>query len=592
MERPDEKAATPSRFDPKTRSGRAAWAALIFIDALVFNLIYFLLLRSILLAPVGLSGSFAILFWGLAFVAALAGSHTLRYGRPTARAALLGAELAFFLIIAVAFAVLAGTTVAHKGSDWSWMRVEMIKIPHWLAMHARLSPVFTAAFFAVLAGLAALRVFATRPRWTRWTPLLAFAIYAVLVVRGMSVYLHEVSGQPGALRALDFYFGYILLFCAPGAAYVGLSLARRRIWAGRLIPLVLHMSLLSLNYLGVLPLHVHRGPLADADVPALADRVGVRRLYPPPGAEPDGSFAFLRKIVLTPDTLFVNYGPTCGMYAIDRRTGGGRWIYLRGLMRETRLSGDGRHVFGLNWQYGDFVAISVDPFERACRSDLFNAGIATPWGMDGDGDRLFVSNVTFPLVAELRLRPENGPCAVYLERTFDFHARGFTPFTDGAYDVFLDKERNRLYVALAMLDAEGGVGLMELDLDRWEVARQVKTRSGPVIVPVPERRAVLMPAYWGDAVYEISLDTMSVTRTIQAAPNVMSIVRDARRNRLYALSRAGGLMLVIDDDSGGALAALDAGAKPYALALDERTDQLYVGSAEGIFEIDLNRFTW
>jgi hypothetical protein len=185
---------------------------------------------------------------------------------------------------------------------------------------------------------------------------------------------------------------------------------------------------------------------------------------------------------------------------------------------------------------------------------------------------------------------ERGNCHVTVNRKINFHATGYTRFPDGAFDLHLDRARNRLYVMVGMLDGKYKMGLVEMELSSFKVLRDLRLPAGPTLVAVRGRNTALLPSYYGDQIFEVSLPDMRLVRTIPAAPTITEIEQDEKRGVFYATSRTAGELLVIDDARGEVVRSFAVGAKPDALKLDAAADQLFLGSARGIFRIDLPRF--
>jgi hypothetical protein len=111
-----------------------------------------------------------------------------------------------------------------------------------------------------------------------------------------------------------------------------------------------------------------------------------------------------------------------------------------------------------------------------------------------------------------------------------------------------------------------------------------------VLVPVHGRETLLIPSYYGDLIFEVSLPQLALVRTIRATPTISAIEQDEKRGLFYAISRTSGELLVIDDRRGEVINRFAVGAKPEAMRLDAAADQLFLGSAAGIFRVDLARF--
>jgi hypothetical protein len=101
---------------------------------------------------------------------------------------------------------------------------------------------------------------------------------------------------------------------------------------------------------------------------------------------------------------------------------------------------------------------------------------------------------------------------------------------------------------------------------------------------------VLLPSYYYDDIYEVSLSEMRIVRTIRAAPTITAVEQDEKRGLFYATSRTTGELLVIDDARGEVIRRYAVGSKPEALSLDASTDQLFLAGGRGAYRVDLEGF--
>ena len=581
-------------------ASRPMWTRLLLLafDVVLFNFVFYRLLRALLLAPLGIATIPEAVFWTVAFLATLLLLHTIRTFTRERFGGFIS-QLGFFGGMAGFLCAMATKGMSGPNLDLSWLRVEIVKVPLWIGMFTRASPGFTGAAVVpggtasasgALAGavegpgftgcvlliLAVLAwgCLAAPGNWiVRLAPGLVVFGFGWLIVRTFSAVRTEHGGA-------DEYLFYLILFSGPLFIFWLLIVARAFSIAFRLSPLVLHMLLVSLNYIGYVPapsLSPEFHSEARTGGPARANQFGVARLLPADNATPPAPFNFLRAMVLSPESSFISFGPTCGIYSINRDTGALGQLTTRGLLRDMNWSPDGRYLWATNWKNGQFLAVDPANMKTTCVVDMFEDGLKTPWKtvVDSRSGRIFMSNVTPPIVAELKVVTGEDGCSISVVREIDFHAEGYTRFTDGAFGLHDGKEE---------------VGLVELDLNTFRILRDVRVTAGSTLVAVRGRDTVLAPAYWRDEIAEISLDDMRVVRTIHAAPTVLAIEQDEKRGLFYATSRTTGELLVIDDRSGAVLRRYSVGAKPDALRMDPRTDQLFLGGGSGIFRVDLPRF--
>lgn len=565
---------------------------LIWVDAIVVNLVFFQLTKSLVFYGIGYASVFGILGASLAFLAVTGLFHGLNpWGREPSTGRWLG-EVLPFAVFAVFVTALSNIETSQKGIDGSWLRPEMVKTPLWLKLFVPLSPWYMWLCVALVSVIIWKAIRNPRSWMIR---LLALGAVFFLILK-IIVVLAPSAGSP--LTPTDSWFRtklypfYIAYFAGPSILFAILLWRHRFSLAFRTVPLAFHMSLIAFNYLGALPVQSIYDVIPIKAEAGFETKIipGVTMIYPPPGANADGSFVFLRKMLLTPTKIFVNYGPTCGLYSIDRSSRFTRRIDLDGLMRDLQPARNGQSMMGLNWMTGDFIAIDMENLEVQCRKDLFPDKLTTPWLFARHEDRLFISNVTPPIVAEYGWPDPEKPCGMYKKHSLDFHEIGFTPFTDGVYGIHVEPEWSRLYAVVGLLEDRFILALVEIDLETFKPLRDIRLRAGTAVFPINGRKSLLVPSYYTSELHEIDLTSMTLVRTIHTDPNIVSLVHDTRRGLFYAVARASGHLQVISDREGRVLRTIPIGTKPEPLALDENTDQLYVGSSLGIIEIDLPKF--
>jgi hypothetical protein len=541
----------------------APWARLLVlaVDVTVINLVFYNMLWSLLLRPLGFASILGVASWIGAFVATVFLLSLLQPWKGWRSVAGLITQLGAVGVFCAVVTMLARIK-PDKGGDFSWLRVEVVKVPLWLGMLMKACPGYTVLF-----------------------------VFAAAVLAFWLGIHYMFSAFPHAEEETAFQ----IFFCGPLIGFSVLFGIGAVVPAFRMLPLVLHTTLIGLSYFGFIPVNRLAPEFITTPAvgggPPVENRFGVTRLFPPGDAQPGPTLAFLRKMLLSPDKAFVSFGPTCGIYSVDRATGALGELTTSGLVRDMNWSPDGRYLWATDWTLGDFIAVDPERMQSHCAVDVFRSGLATPWNFVVAGDKVYVSNVSPPIVAELSVQMDGNACRVSVDRQIDFHATGYTRFTDGAFGLYVDQARNRLYVVVAMLDGRYEVGLVEIDLSSFSVVRDLRLRAGGmVLVPVHGRETLLIPSYYGDLIFEVSLPQMAVVRTIRATSTITEIAQDEKRGLFYASSRTSGELLVIDDRRGEVISTFAVGAKPEAMRFDATTDQLFLGSARGIFRIDLARF--
>jgi hypothetical protein len=559
------------------------------LDMAAVNVVFYLLLRSAILHPLNYHSVEEIVLWGALLLFVLYVTYALQPKEIRRRIwipILQWGLIALFVKIVYA---LSNEEVINKGYDFSWLRPEVVKVPLWWKLLVPISPIFTCVFFLAVG----LIIFASikKPK-SLFIPVIPTLLVAVLIWK-----IHQVFAPFGSLpvkgvsEPVNKTSMYLIMFAGPPAIFCLLLWMRAHITAFRIAPAVLHMLLIGLNYIGILPVHSVRDiiPFTDSGGAVVRAIPGATIVYPFSGAKADSSFLFLRKMVVIDKTIYVNYGPTCGLYAIDRETLKADKLPLPGLLRDLQIAPDGKNLWGTDCTNGDFMEIRTDPLSIGCVKDIFEMGITTPYNFISEDERFYISNVTHPRAIEMSWEDKSEPCSIKINKSLDLFKTGFTRFTDGAFSIHLDRENGKLYVNVGLVDETDLNSVAEIDLSSFHVTRSAKMTGGTWFFPIDGRR-ILVPSFYNADLHDLSLDSMSVTRTIKAGPNIVSLAHDKKRGLFYALCRSPGTLQIISDKEGRVIRELPVGAKPEPLWLDEKNDSLLLGSAIGILQIDLPRF--
>jgi hypothetical protein len=552
----------------------ASGAFIILIDAAALNIILFYGLENLLFHDVGYGSLWRAGALGVLFVALFAAVGRIEFWGARQRPRQTVIQL--FCVALFVFAVhrIAQILPDEVGeTEFSWIRVELIKTPLWLQMHLRRAPVFAALFLAAVAGF----VFASlrRPR-NRVLPVAAGAA-ALFVVFRVVYFFWDIAGPK---------VGYMIFFAGPPALFLALFSLRSYRMAFRLTPLAFHMLLVFLFYVGDLP---WRAGFADAkDLDRLP---GVTRVFSPPAPGRKG-MSFTRNLMVTPDEIYLAYGPmgVTQFAAIDRSSNRLREARVPGLIRDLRLAADGKNLWAINWQDRALQVLDGRTLAVRCAVPLAPLDLYLPWNMAVDDGKIYISNVTYPIVAEFEADIGADRCRLTPRRQLNLYKSGYTRFTDGAYGLYLDRARRKLYATTAMLEAQYLTGLLEIDLDSFTVAREVRMPGGVTIEPVEGTPNILFPSYYYDTIFEISLAEMRVVRAIKAVGNIMALKYDKGRGLIYAASKTSGELLVFDYATGKILTRVLVGARPGAMAYERESDSLWVASRLGIVKIDLRTF--
>jgi hypothetical protein len=552
------------------------------LDMASFNVAFFLFVRAMLFASAGIHSWWPALLWGVAFSALVVVLGRLSVaGRRQSALQIVALLAVCFLLVATLAVLVRHLPREDSPSDFSWLIPETIKTPLWAGMMARLSPLFVAICLLAVLGLM---------RWTagggrRWLLAVAAggACLAATAILGWSFW---AVGNRYKMFYWVAFVSPLLLVCIAGLAG----------WfrlAFRAVPLALHVSLISLNYIGALPVHSF-GDLVPGSDPAarvLRRIPGARFAYRPTAEEARLDFRFPRELSLLRDRLVMTAGPmgATTVYTIDPRDGRRlRTESFPGLIRATAVHSDLDAIFTANWDYPDLNVLDPRTLATRCSLSLHPDNMVTPWNLRIADDRLYMTNVTLPLFAEYAIPAGRGGCGAKLARIIDFHRAGFTPFTDGAYGVDVDPARGTALITVGMLEGRYLLALVEIGLDDFRIRRELRFPSGVVIAPIAETRRVLLPSYYYREIFEVDLDAWKVVRAIRSAANIFHLAYDPARRLIYAVSRAAGVLQAIDYDTGRLVREDPIGNKADPLLLDG--DRLLIASHLGIVEIDLTKY--
>jgi hypothetical protein len=359
------------------------------------------------------------------------------------------------------------------------------------------------------------------------------------------------------------------------------------------MPLALHVLLIGLSYVGLLPFHswidLRQGP--DSAERALARVPGARLAYRPTAEELRSDFRFPRRLLRMGDSLVLAAGPmgNTTLLTIDRRTGQRlQTAKYPGLIRDIAPSPDGSAIWSTNWDYAKLAVVEPATLRARCRLDLSEHKMHSVWSVRPVGNRVYVTSQTYPVFAEFAVPPDNDPCGATLSRIIDFHDTGFTPLTDGAYGLDVDPARGAALVTVGMLEGRYKLALVEIGLDDFRIRRELRFPAGTTIIPIAGTRRVLVPSYYYGEIFEVDLEAWRLVRSIRSAANIFHLAYDPARRLIYGVSRAAGVLQVIDYDTGKLVRQDFIGNKADPLLLDG--DRLLFASRFGIVEMDLSKY--
>jgi len=582
-------------------AGQRLRVAVLSADALAFLALSFLSVRANLLMRDGVisSGSGALqLVTYAACLAALALGLPGVLGSPRRPAGVV-LELAG-LAAFVWFPGWLSDTPPRKAETYLWLAQEWAKIPDNLVLLAQLFPWTVAAALLVLLLATYL---AARPTRIPFGAVAALAI-AALVLWG-------IFGLGAGLRSIVYIFVYALPWLL---AALGFALRRTRL-ATRASAIGTATAMLFVPYVGAIPF----GHSGFERVP------GVRRIpvHPRLPGQAPVPLAFVRAFTLDPERreLYSSYGPTSGVMKLDVVSGALDTIpsensLVRNLWTEPGLD----HLLALDWIYGDLLEIGKEPFAVRKRFDLTGGNRVVPMSLVVGRERLETVFTEFPGVVELDrvdLKPEspahdavNGEAAapaprvtvepadlngsrtqaevVDAGRSLWLRDLGLTRFRSGAWYAVGDVDAGFLVMEIGAVDSAKRFRLVRVDLNRFAVDRTTELPDGGLaMLRVPEHGSVFTAGFFSDRLTEIDERTLDIRRTLRGPRNCRELVYDPKRDLLLATSFLAGELWTIRYSDGQVLRVDRVGNKSMSLALDSRRDLLYLGSRDGIFEIDL-----
>ncbi len=558
----NDSATTHSRAP--TRSIHASAATLV-LDAVVFAVVAYKITELLLLGNEGVverarAYPMAAL---LALVPPLFFHLQRRLGLAPSRERLVDQIVG--LVLCTAPPVILALSPTSKGFSNAWLPLEWHKVPPNLLLMARIS--WPQAALGLVALLALGYALAARTRSGSGIFILALASWAAFNA-------YHVDHGLGSNKAAAYRIAFVVP-CALGAALALVGLKR---WAARLAAVGASGSLIFWHYVGVRP---PRAATLDPAPPGFA------RFYPQGSAEPAFPLSHMRDYVITPDRrfLFTCYGPASGLARIELATGDTRIIEVHGLARYLWLDPTGSEILTMDWDSGDFLSFSTEPFAITRTVNILEGKRIAPWDFAVAGDRVYVTFHEHPILAEY------DRATIQLLRELPFDEAGFTKFHAGLLKVAYDESSRMLYAELGMTDAGNRFLLVQVDPATMTVRQKaVLPEGGLDFVIIPSKRRIVAASFFSDRFYEFSTEPLELVRTFQGPLNSRNVIFDARRDLFYSLAFLPGELWALDYATAKPLARLDIGGKAQSLMLDVERDQLYFGSAQGGYRVELTKW--
>lgn len=476
------------------------------------------------------------------------------------RERLVDEYLVAFLLLAFVVGLSLRTPV--KGETGLWIPLEWHKIGRNIQLAAAVSPggaIFLfGAWLVTLSGLTGAS--RSRSHLVLISSASAIGIAAALMPAGEKLIIYFTA------------FGLPLLF-ASAAIHIGWLR-----WGNRLALVGAIGNLIFLNYMGVLPFTVPN------DLPALP---GVTRIYPVLARSPDVPMGFIRDLHVDEARRlgFASYGPACGLARFNLDTGQLVLHPTEGLVRYLWTEDSIPTLMAVDWDRGEFLELDKASFETTRKVDLVEGSRVSPWFFAVSEDRVFISFHEAPILAAYA----RDSLELLAERRF--RDLGITRFNSGLLKVTYLPQPHRLFAELGMVDSGDTFRILELDphdlsITRWAVLPE----GGLEIIAVPERNSLIAASFFSNRLYEFDLESLNLKRILEGPLNSRNLAFDERRGLLYALAFLPGKLYVLDFESGGHVATVGIGRKPQSMVFRPDTDRLYVGSEDGIYQIELEPF--
>lgn len=539
-------------------------------DAAAFIVIFFKGVKAALLISDGVySAPYGILqavMWLIALSALSALNARLHTDWPARRKRAVVAVEALFFALAMIGAHAFAAMKPVKGIDTLWIANlwEMLPSNWWLM--ARISPLW--ALGEAVAAAVAIRVISLRSRWLAS----ALTLGAVIFV------FRQISDFPSGDKILTYY----VMFGGPFvmALIAALAIKERA-----------YSRMLAGGCMGLLIFWSYSGFIPKAPPSGFGELPGVTKIYPRPGKAPDFTLTFMRDFLLDiPDNaIYTTYGTACGVARIDLTTGKADVVDEKGLIRFIQTEPGENYIYGTNWDLTEMATITKHPFRLAGSQNLFGDGVVAVWEHVLDGKNQFVGTTEIAGLAKYTREKPGAP----LERKgfLNFHALGLMKFKSGTQGVCLHPKKRLLYIQIGMLDTSDRYAVVAVNPDTMKIVRKgIIPEGGLELTFVPEHNSLISAAFFSNRLFELDADTLEIRRSFTGPLNSRNVVYDAKRDALYALSFLEGRLYVIRYSDMETLFYVAVGNRPNSLALWPERDTLFIGSSEGVFQVDLKQY--
>ena len=487
-----------------------------------------------------------------------------RYRWFTSRERLWDQILGALVPVAVVLALFLAP--ARKGFSGAWIPLEWHKIPPNLELMASIARDETVVgiglFLVLIQGL----IHPNRiRRYVTFSLLIAWAEINTVLAAQMPA-THKVVG-------------YLVAFASPPLLALAFTAMGFQRWAARAVLAGACGSLIFWHYTGLLPIQLTKTPIEQ--------RIGYERIYPSVGEPADFPLDYMREIVLSEDRqhLFTCFGPSSGIVRIDMNTAQAHVIGVHGLARYLWQDPARHEIWTLDWDSGDLLTFSGDPFVRTRISNILAGPRIAPWSFAVSPDRVYVTFHEHPILAEFDR--ETGEFL----RQIDMKEIGLTRFNAGLLKVARDESTGMLFVELGMTDTRDRFLLAKIDPVTMSVVDTAELPEGGLdFLLLSEKNRLITVSFFSNQLYEFQLAPLQLVRTLTGPLNSRNIVWEPKRNLLIALAFLPGELWAIDYRTGIPLKRERVGRKAQSLLMDVEQDRVLIGSGAGVHSVNLTKW--
>lgn len=494
------------------------------------------------------------------------------------------AEVVLFLLIALPPLIFVESLSARKGFSTLWMPGEWLKLPWAILLGIRVAfPFFIFYTITLLIGLHSM-LLGRKPVFI----YIGLAVSWVMAISCALILFMQVDARNYQL--------IIVMLIPMLLTFVGTLLKAGRFTARSILFLIVFMSIMPF-YFGLVP-YFSNNPLFGKIICSVtpgckmqfsgnpaSPAPGMRRLYPKSGQKPQFPLAFLREFYYDRRCgfLFSTYGPTCGFIRLHVPTGDLKIMKYKFLVRYLWSEDALPYLLAPDWYNADMLKLDKDSFRIEKRYNLYDIGINVSWNMAADDKYIYLLSTEYPLLARFEKNSFE-----FVDK-LDFKQLGLIPMSFGAYGLTLDHTRHHAFINLGAYDLNYTFRLLRIDTNSFKVdaARFIRTGS-TLMTALPSKGTLLMYDFYSNKVTEIDQETLETRRTFEGVFQCRAVAYDEARDMLYMVGYGLGELKAIDYSSGRTIRNYHIGNKAGSLFYSVEEDALLVGSAAGIYYVDLS----